>query len=114
MASGDGTVVLAGWHEEYGYRVKIRHANHYDTMYAHFNSIVSGISPGIRVEQGQVVGYVGSTGLSTGPHCHYEVHYYGSPVNPAELKFPPGHKLENDDMKLFDIERKAYISEFNL
>lgn len=114
MASGDGMVVLAGWHEQYGYRVKLRHANHYDTMYAHFTRIASGIRPGVKVSQGQVVGYVGSTGMSTGPHCHYEVHYYGSPVNPAKLKFPPGHKLEEEDMRLFDIERKALISEFSL
>jgi murein DD-endopeptidase MepM/ murein hydrolase activator NlpD len=114
MASGEGTVTIAGWHDQYGYRVKIRHPNHYDTMYAHFSSIASGIKTGVRVEQGQIVGYVGSTGNSTGPHCHYEVHYYGSPVNPAELKFPPGHKLETEDMRLFDLEREALIAEFTL
>jgi murein DD-endopeptidase MepM/ murein hydrolase activator NlpD len=114
MASGEGTVITAGWHDQYGYRVKIRHPNHYDTMYAHFSSIASGIKTGVRVKQGQTVGYVGSTGNSTGPHCHYEVLYYGSPVNPAELKFPPGHKLETEDMRLFDLEREALIAEFNL
>ncbi len=114
LAAGDGEVIIAGWHNQYGYRVLIRHANHYDTMYAHFSSIAKGIYPGVSVEQGQVVGYVGSTGNSTGPHCHYEVRYYGTPVNPAQLKFPPGHKLEADDMQLFTLERKSFIAEFDL
>jgi len=114
MASGEGTVIIAGWHDQYGYRVKLRHPNHYDTMYAHFSGIASGIKPGVRVNQGQVIGYVGSTGNSTGPHCHYEVHYYGSPVNPAELKFPPGHRLDSDDLRLFTLERQARIADFGL
>ncbi len=114
MVAGAGEVIIAGWHKLYGYRVMVRHANHYDTMYAHFSRIVPGIQPGARVEQGQVIGYSGNTGNSTGPHCHYEVHYYGKPVNPSTLKFPPGHKLEGDDMNLFSLERRALIAEFNL
>jgi len=114
LAAGEGEVIIAGWHKMYGYRVMVRHANHYDTMYAHFSRIASGIYPGVKVKQGQVVGYSGSTGNSTGPHCHYEVHYYGKPVNPSTLKFPPGHKLEEDDMRLFTLERRALISEYNL
>ena len=114
MVAGDGEVLIAGWHKLYGYRVKVRHANHYDTIYAHFSSIAPGIHPGVRVDQGQVVGYSGSTGNSTGPHCHYEVHYYGEPVNPSTLKFPPGHKLDGMDINLFNLERKALIAEFNL
>jgi murein DD-endopeptidase MepM/ murein hydrolase activator NlpD len=114
MVAGDGEVIIAGWHKMYGYRVMVRHANHYDTMYAHFSRIAPGIVPGVRVKQGQVVGYSGSTGNSTGPHCHYEVHYYGEPVNPATLKFPPGHKLGADDMRLFSIEINALKTEFSL
>ena len=114
MVAGDGEVIIAGWHKLYGYRVMVRHANQYDTMYAHFSRIATGILPGVRVEQGQVIGYSGNTGNSTGPHCHYEVHYYGKPVNPSTLKFPPGHKLEGDDMNLFTLERRALIAEFNL
>ena len=113
-ASGDGEVIIAGWHKLYGYRVMLRHANHYDTMYAHFSRIAPGIMPGVRVEQGEVIGYSGNTGNSTGPHCHYEVHYYGEPVNPATLKFPPGYKLESEDLQLFTVQRKALIAEFNL
>jgi murein DD-endopeptidase MepM/ murein hydrolase activator NlpD len=114
MVAGDGEVIIAGWHKLYGYRVMVRHANHYDTMYAHFSRIAPGITPGVRVKQGQVVGYSGSTGNSTGPHCHYEVHYYGEPVNPATLKFPPGHKLNAEDMRLFSLEINALETEFNL
>ncbi len=114
MVAGDGEVIIAGWHKLYGYRVMVRHANHYDTMYAHFSRIASGIRPGVKVKQGEVIGYSGNTGNSTGPHCHYEVHYYGEPVNPSTLKFPPGHKLESDDMNLFTLERRALIAEFNL
>ncbi len=114
MVAGDGEVIIAGWHKLYGYRVMVRHVNHYDTMYAHFSRIAPGIRPGVQVEQGQVIGYSGNTGNSTGPHCHYEVHYYGEPVNPSALKFPPGHKLESEDMNLFTLERRALIAEFNL
>ncbi len=114
MAAGDGTVVIAGWHKSYGNRVKVRHANHYDTMYAHFSSIARGIVPGVKVKQGQVVGYVGSTGMSTGPHCHFEVHYYGSPVNPATLKFPPRHSLEAEDLRLFQLEIDALKAEYGI
>ena len=114
FASGDGTVSIAGWHDQYGWRVKIRHGNHYETMYAHFSSIARGIRPGVKVSQGQVVGYVGSTGMSTGPHCHYEVHYYGSPVNPATLKFPPGHSLKDADLELFRMDVQALKAAFSL
>ena len=114
FASGDGTVSIAGWHDQYGWRVKIRHGNHYETMYAHFSSIARGIRSGVKVKQGQVVGYVGSTGMSTGPHCHYEVHYYGRPVNPATLKFPPGHSLKEENLDLFKMDVQALKAEFSL
>ncbi len=114
MAAGDGRIIRSGWHDQYGNHVLIRHANHYDTLYAHFSSIASGMVAGKEVTQGTVVGYVGSTGMSTGPHCHYEVRYYGSPVNPAELKFPPSHKLSPEDDRLFELERAALMSEFDL
>ncbi len=114
FAAGDGTVIIAGWHNEYGWRVKVRHGNFYDTMYAHFSSIADGIKPGVKVKQGTVVGYVGSTGMSTGPHCHYEVHYYGSPVNPATLKFPPGHSLDVRDLELFQLDVAALQATYNL
>lgn len=114
MSAGDGRIIRSGWHDQYGNHVLIRHANHYDTLYAHFSSIASGMVVGKVVTQGTVVGYVGSTGMSTGPHCHYEVRYYGSPVNPAELKFPPKHELTPEDERLFELERAALLSEYPL
>ena len=114
MAAGDGRVIRSGWHEQYGNHVLIRHANHYDTLYGHFSRIAQGIVVGAEVTQGTVVGYVGSTGMSTGPHCHYEVRYYGSPVNPADLKFPPRHELDAEEARLFELERQALLSAFDL
>jgi murein DD-endopeptidase MepM/ murein hydrolase activator NlpD len=68
----------------------------------------------MAIKQGEVVGYVGSTGMSTGPHCHYEVLYYGSPVDPSELKFPPHHHLEGEDFQQFDRQRSALASIYGI
>lgn len=114
MAAGDGRVLIAGWHNTYGLRVKLSHINHYDTMYAHFSKIATGIYAGARVRQGQVIGYVGSTGLSTGPHCHYEVHYYGTPVDPTKLQFPPEHRLDNEDIVVLNSKVAALSAQFGL
>ena len=113
-AAGDGRVLVAGWHNLYGNWVKMRHANNYDTVYAHFSRIAPGIRPGRRIKQGTVVGYVGSTGNSTGPHLHYELHYFGKPVNPAKLQFPPGHRLSEQDKRLFDLNRRALKAGFEI
>ena len=113
-AAGDGRVLVAGWHKMYGNWVKMRHANHYDTVYAHFSRIAPGIRPGRRIKQGTVVGYVGSTGNSTGPHLHYEVHYYKKPVNPSRLQFPPGHRLSEQDKRLFALNRRALKAGFEI
>ena len=113
-AAGDGTVLVAGWHRHYGNWVKIRHANHYETVYAHFSRIAPGIRPGVKVKQGRVVGYVGSTGTSTGPHLHYEVRYFSTPVNPATLEFPPGHRLNEEDRRLFELNRRALRAGFEI
>jgi len=114
MAAGDGRVLIAGWHNTYGLRVKLSHANHYDTMYAHFSKIAAGVYAGAPVSQGQVIGYVGSTGLSTGPHCHYEVHYYGTPVNPTKLQFPPEHQLDSEDIVVLNSKIAALSNHFGL
>jgi len=114
MAAGEGRVLKAGWHKSYGFMVKLSHANHYDTLYAHFSKIAAGIYVGARVSQGQIIGYVGSTGLSTGPHCHYEVHYNGTPVNPVKLKFPPLHHLDSEDVVILDSKRDALSAQFGL
>jgi murein DD-endopeptidase MepM/ murein hydrolase activator NlpD len=111
-AAGGGTITTAGWSNVYGWYIKIRHVNHYETLYGHMVSFRSGLRRGSRVEQGQIIGYVGSTGMSTGPHCHYEVHYYGEPINPSTVRFPPGKILQGEVLELFQVHREGIISSF--
>ncbi len=94
MAAGNGTVIQAARHRGYGNFVRIRHQGGYETAYAHLSGFGKKISAGTRVEQGQIIGYVGSTGLSTGPHLHYEVYAKGIAVNPNDAKLPVGRWLE--------------------
>jgi len=101
MAAGDGVVVEAGRKGNYGNAVVLRHPNEYRTLYGHMSRIARGIKSGARVKQGEVIGYVGSTGMSTGPHLHYEVLHRGKHVNPASVVSPPGRTLAGEDLKLF-------------
>jgi murein DD-endopeptidase MepM/ murein hydrolase activator NlpD len=105
MASGSGTVVMAQKYKGYGNYVKIRHNSTFETAYAHMSKYGRGIKKGVRVNQGQIIGYVGSTGLSTGPHLHYEVLQNGKRVNSQRLKLPTGKTLTNEARNLFEIER---------
>ena len=105
MASGDGVVQKAGWCGGGGNCVKIKHNNTYQTVYAHMSKFARGIKPGIRVKQGQVIGYVGSTGKSTGPHLHYEVIVNGKKVNSQKLKLPSGKILKGSERKLFETKK---------
>ena len=105
MASGSGTVVMAQKYKGYGNYVKIRHNSTFETAYAHMSKYGKGIRKGVRVNQGQIIGYVGSTGLSTGPHLHYEVLQNGKRVNSQRLKLPTGKTLTNEARNLFEIER---------
>ena len=105
MASGSGTVVMAQKYKGYGNYVKIRHNSTFETAYAHMSKYGRGIRKGVRVTQGQIIGYVGSTGLSTGPHLHYEVLQNGKRVNSQRLKLPTGKTLTNEARNLFEIER---------
>lgn len=105
MAAGDGVVERAGPYGSFGNYVSIRHAQGYKTAYAHMNSIRKGVRAGARVRQGEVIGTVGSTGRSTGPHLHYEVHYKNSAVNPQSLKIATGYELGGKDLARFRIER---------
>ncbi|MDP3729390.1 MAG: M23 family metallopeptidase [bacterium] len=107
---GDGTVVQAGWNGYYGISVKVRHNEMYSTVYGHFSSLAKGIRVGAHVVQGQIVGYVGSTGLSTGPHLHYEMHRFGTLVNPFTEKIPPGEPVAESDRTAFDA-MKAPLEE---
>ncbi len=100
-ASGDGVVEKAGPFGEYGNYIKIRHTADYETAYAHMNGFAAGIRPGVHVRQGQTIGYVGMTGLATGPHLHYEVIVKGSQIDPQSVKMPSGTKLDGPALKRF-------------
>ena len=105
MASGSGTVTRARWCGGGGNCVKIRHNSTYETIYAHMSKFARGIKEGKKVKQGQIIGYVGSTGLSTGPHLHYEVVVNGKKVNSQKLKLPSGKILKNEAREKFELER---------
>jgi murein DD-endopeptidase MepM/ murein hydrolase activator NlpD len=105
LASGNGTVIKAEWDSGYGRRVEIQHANGYVTTYSHMSGFARNIRPGTRVQQGQVIGYLGNTGLSTGPHLHYEVMVNGHFVNPLKIKVPRGRELEGRVLAEFKRQR---------
>jgi len=105
MASGDGVIIKAGWCGGGGNCVKIKHNKTYQTIYAHMKNFSNIAIPGNRVKQGQIIGYVGSTGLSTGPHLHYEVIENGKKINSQLLKLPPGKSLDGINRKYFEIVR---------
>jgi len=105
MASGTGTITRAKWCGGGGYCIKIKHNSTYETIYAHMKSFAKSIKVGKKVKQGQIIGYVGSTGLSTGPHLHYEVIVNGKKVNSQRLKLPSGKILKNEERKQFEILR---------
>ena len=105
MASGSGKILKAGWCGGGGNCVKIRHNSTYSTVYAHMSKFARGIKKGARVTQGQIIGYVGSTGMSTGPHLHYEVIKNGKKINSQTLKLPSGKKLTGKDREEFEIAK---------
>ena len=105
MASGSGTIVLAKWCGGGGNCIKIKHNSTYSTIYAHMKSFARGIKKNKKVKQGQIIGYVGSTGMSTGPHLHYEVLINGKKVNSQKLKLPSGKVLKDNERKMFEIHR---------
>ena len=105
MASGDGVVKKAGWCGGGGNCVKIKHNSTYQTIYAHMSKFARGIKTGVRVKQGQTIGYVGSTGKSTGPHLHYEVIVNGKKVNSQKLKLPSGKILKGKERKIFETKK---------
>ena len=105
MASGDGVVTRAQWCGGGGNCVKIKHNSVYQTVYAHMSKFGRGIKKGVRVKQGQIIGYVGSTGLSTGPHLHYEVIENGKKINSQKLKLPSGKTLKGKIRKKFEVNK---------
>ena len=108
-AAGNGTIDKSGRNGAYGNYVRIRHNSEYSTAYAHMKSIKRGMGKGKRVTQGQVIGYVGTTGRSTGPHLHYEILRGGKQVNPLRVKMPSGKKLKNSELVRF----KTALAEIN-
>ena len=105
MASGDGKIIRAKWCGGGGNCIKIKHNSTYSTVYAHMSKFAVGIKNGVRVKQGQIIGYVGSTGKSTGPHLHYEVIKNGKKINSQTLKLPSGKILTGKDRELFEVNR---------
>ena len=105
MASGDGIIKKAGWCGGGGNCIMIKHNSTYQTVYAHMSKFASGIRSGVRVKQGQTIGYVGSTGKSTGPHLHYEVIVNGKKINSQKLKLPSGKILKGEDRKQFETKK---------
>jgi murein DD-endopeptidase MepM/ murein hydrolase activator NlpD len=106
MASGAGTVEYSGWKGGYGKFISIRHSAVYQTNYAHLQDYAKGIRRGAKVQQGQVIGYLGSTGSSTGPHLHYEVIVNGKKENSQTLKLPSAAPLEGNNKNLFEIQKR--------
>ncbi len=109
-AGGNGVIEFVGRNGGYGKYIRIRHNNEYKTAYAHLNSYKKGITKGVRVNQGDIIGYVGNTGLSTGPHLHYEIIYQNKQINPLTLKLPSGKILKGDELKRFENNYKTILS----
>ena len=115
MASGDGVVTKASWCGGGGNCIKIKHNSKYSTVYAHMSKFGRNIKKGSRVKQGQIIGYVGSTGMSTGPHLHYEVIENGRKINSQTLKLPSGKTLKGNERKKFEIVKiKTNVLKSNL
>ena len=110
-AGGNGIIEYVGRNGGYGKYIRIRHNNGYKTAYAHLSSYKKGISKGVRVNQGEVIGYVGSTGNSTGPHLHYEIIYQNKHINPLKLKLPSGKILEGKELEKFKEEYKIIYAD---
>ena len=105
MASGNGIITRARWCGGGGNCVKIKHNSTYETIYAHMRNFARGVKEGVRVKQGQIIGYVGSTGNSTGPHLHYEVVKNGKKINSQKLKLPSGKALKNKAREIFEVTK---------
>ena len=113
MAAGTGHIEFVGNNGGAGKYIRIKHLNGYKTSYSHLSKYASGIKKNFRVTQGQTIGYVGNTGLSTGPHLHYEVIYNGERINPMKMKLPSGKKLEGENLKNFLLVKEKTDTEIS-
>lgn len=109
QATADGRVTYAGWNGNAGRMVRIQHKNHYETLYLHLSGFGSGITAGATVQAGQVIGYVGSSGESTGPHLDYRINYRGKPVNPLSHRFEPVRPLKKEFLDIFEQQTKQLL-----
>jgi murein DD-endopeptidase MepM/ murein hydrolase activator NlpD len=109
-AAGSGVVKIAGRHGAFGIAVEIKHNDRYETLYAHMSKLAAGIRRGTKVNQGQIIGYVGSTGRSTGPHLHYEVHVDDRPVNPTRIKAAGGKQLAGKELMKFNQMKQRVVA----
>jgi murein DD-endopeptidase MepM/ murein hydrolase activator NlpD len=100
-AAGAGVVELAGRNGAYGVTVEVQHSQKYETLYAHMSKLADGIRRGTRINQGQIIGYVGATGRATGPHLHYEIRVDKRPVNPMNVQVAGGRQLAGKDLQKF-------------
>ncbi len=112
-ATADGTVVRASWWGGYGRVVEIRHVNDYNTRYAHLSFIAKGIRPGARVRQNQLIGYVGVSGLTTGPHLHYELRQQGRAIDQRTVNLPSGEPVAPDQSAEFEVARDQLVELLN-
>jgi murein DD-endopeptidase MepM/ murein hydrolase activator NlpD len=110
---GDGVVIEASYSSGNGRFVKIRHNSVYSTQYLHMSRIAKGIRPGITVKQGQTIGFVGSTGLATGPHLCFRLWKYGSQVNPLKEKIPPSHPVKKENLNAFNKKKEIILKELH-
>ena len=111
MAAGTGHIEFVGNNGGAGKYIRIKHLNGYKTSYSHLSKYASGIQKNVKVRQGQVIGYVGNTGLSTGPHLHYEVIFNGKRINPMKMKLPSGKQLKDKNLKIFLAEKERINAE---
>ena len=107
LAAGDGTITWADWDTGYGRHIEIQHAYDFVTTYSHLSAFATGIAEGVHVRQGQVIGYLGSSGLSTGPHLHYEVLVKGEFKDPMAIKLPRNRELDDKELKAFKLQQEG-------
>ena len=110
-STGDGSVISTGYAKGNGRYVKIRHNSVYTTMYMHLSRFANGLKKGNVVQQGQVIGFVGSSGLSTGPHLDYRFYVNGQPVNPLKVEVPPSHPVKEELRSDFEIQKNIVIDQ---
>jgi murein DD-endopeptidase MepM/ murein hydrolase activator NlpD len=114
FASGDGVVTARKRNGSFGKYIRINHNNDYATAYAHLNKYDENLAVGSRVQQGDIIGYVGTTGLTSGPNLHYEVIYRGKQINPFTVKLPSRHVLQGEELEGFEQAKNNLLVEYKL